>query len=140
MKFNLNKIKKGTLLIANSDAAFIGTALELQEFTIEVQKLSRADKIDVAGKAVNSDGEISNGQYSQAIFCASIVAVDGIDIVNDNGDVYSDEELKEHSICKKEFLWEIAPNEMIEEIKRVIASFDIEEVEKKSDLEVTQIG
>jgi ribosomal protein L22 len=136
MKFNLARLNEDTKIVANTDEVFAGTELAEQAFTVTVQKLKRAEKIDTMSKAVKDDGTISNGLYSQALFVSSIQAVDGF--VDENGANITLED------GVAEIIWEYAPDALVEEIKKVIQSFNaIDEAKKKEpeeDLVVTQIG
>ena len=136
MKFNLARLNEDTKIVANTDEVFAGTELAEQAFTVTVQKLKRADKIDTMSKAVKDDGTISNGLYSQALFVSSIQAVDGF--VDENGANIT----LEDGVAN--IIWEYADDALVEEIKKAIQSFNKQEEAKKKepeeDLVVTQTG
>jgi hypothetical protein len=136
MKFNLARLNEDTKIVANTDEVFAGTELAEQAFTVTVQKLKRADKIDTMSKAVKDDGTISNGLYSQALFVSSIQAVDGF--VDENGANIT----LEDGVAN--IIWEYADDALVEEIKKAIQSFNKQEEDKKKEPEIgvtdTQIG
>jgi|FLOH01.1.fsa_nt_gi hypothetical protein len=136
MKFNLARLNEDTKIVANTDEVFAGTELAEQAFTVTVQKLKRAEKIDTMSKAVKDDGTISNGLYSQALFVSSIQAVDGF--VDENGANIT----LEDGVAN--IIWEYADDALVEEIKKAIQSFNKQEEDKKKEPEIgvtdTQIG
>ena len=136
MKFNLARLNEDTKIVANTDEVFAGTELAEQAFTVTVQKLKRADKIDTMSKAVKDDGTLSNGLYSQALFVSSIQAVDGF--VDENGANIT----LEDGVAN--IIWEYADDALVEEIKKAIQSFNKQEEDKKKEPEIgvtdTQIG
>lgn len=126
MKFNLAKLKENeNVLITNTDEAFVGTELANEPFSIEIKRLSRAEKIDTMSNAVTSDGKISNGEYSKALFVASIASVENM--VDEHGQELSIED------GIREIIWEYGSDVLVERIKAVIQSFN-EIDEKKSEL------
>ena len=124
MIFNLAKLKSENIVLTNEDEQFVGSDLELQPFMVEVKRLSRADKIDVAGEAMDDNGEISSGKYSESMFKASIVSADG----------FTDELQQPISMegGVVDLIWEYAPDTLVNAIKEKIQSFDIL-AEKKSE-------
>ena len=124
MIFNLAKLKSENIILTNEDEKFVGTELELQPFMIEVKRLSRSEKIDVATKALGDEGAISGGKYSEVMFKEAIVNVEG----------FTDENQQPISLEAGVvgLIWEYAPDTMVNAIKDAIQSFDISE-EKKSD-------
>ena len=127
MIFNLNKLKSENIILTNTDEQFVGTDLELQEFMIEVKRLSRADKIDVASEAMGENGTISSGKYSEAMFKASIVNIEGL----------TDEEGNAITMDTKavDLIWEYAPDLMVNAIKEKIESFNVVAEKKSESLE-----
>ena len=127
MIFNLNKLKSENIILTNTDEQFVGTDLELQEFMIEVKRLSRADKIDVASEAMGDNGTISSGKYSEAMFKASIVNIEGL----------TDEEGNAITMDTKavDLIWEYAPDLMVNAIKEKIESFNVVAEKKSESLE-----
>lgn len=124
MILNLSKLTNQNIVLSNEDEQFIGTDLELQPFMIEIKRLSRADKINVATESVSENGTISSGEYSKAMFINSIVAVEGF--TNENNEPITLEKQV------RELVWEFAPDALVNAIKEKIDSFDIKE-EKKSE-------
>ncbi len=124
MIFNLTKLTVANVIVSNEDEQFVGTGLDLQPFMVEVKRLTRADKINIAQTSADDNGKIGTGEYSQAMFINSIVAVDG----------FVNEHQEPITIDKKvrELIWEHAPDEMVQAIKKAIESFDIKD-EKKSE-------
>lgn len=127
MIFNLNRLKSENIILTNTDEQFVGTDLELQEFMIEVKRLSRADKIDVASEAMGDNGTISSGKYSEAMFKASIVNIEGL----------TDEEGNAITMETKavDLIWEYAPDLMVNAIKEKIESFNVVAEKKSESLE-----
>jgi len=111
---------------------FEGTPLEGQDFEIEVRKLNRTEKIDASSKAMDKDGNLSNGSYSKALFTSSIANI--TNIINP----------ETQEILSADELWDYAPDILINKISKTIESFTKAEDEKKSDsengLNPTQIG
>ena len=131
MIFNLAKLKSENIILTNEDEQFVGTELELQPFMIEVKRLSRSEKIDVATKALGNEGTISSGKYSEVMFKEAIVSVDG----------FTDE--NQVPITLKDgvvgLIWEYAPDTMVNAIKDAIQSFDISEEKKSESLETDSL-
>ena len=125
MIFNLASLKEDNTVITNTDEAFVGTTLADSPFSIEIKRLKRAEKIDTMSKAVDAEGNISNGQYSKALFVASIAKVDGI--TDENGTPLTFED------GIREIIWEYGADILVEKIKSVIQGFNKVE-EKKSEL------
>lgn len=124
MQFNLSKLTQENVILSNEDEQFVGTDLELQPFMIEVKRITRADKINIASDSANDEGIISSGEYSKAMFINSIVSVDG----------FTDENQTPITINEnvRELIWEYAPDALVDAIKGKIQSYDVKE-EKKSD-------
>ena len=127
MIFDLTKLKNDNIILTNEDDQFNDTDLQGQSFTSEIKRLSRADKIDVATESMTEDGKISSGKYSEAMFKAAIVDVDGFTDENHMA-IPTD-----HAIG---LIWEYAPDTLVEAIKAKIQSFDIMS-EKKSEVSTT---
>lgn len=125
MKFNLAKLKADNIIIANTDDVFAGTELAEEGFTVEVKRLTRAEKIDVSSNALDENGNVSQGEYSKAMFVSSIVAVGG----------FTDENGEEITIEKhvRELIWEYSPDQLVDEIRKAIESYRLVD-EKKSEL------
>ena len=124
MIFNLAKLTSENVILTNEDDQFVGTDLELQPFIIEVKRLTRAETIDVARVAMNEDGTLSGGKYSEAIFVSSIVSVDGFTDENNNPIGMDDKVVN--------LIWEYAPDTLVNAIKEKIESFKMND-EKKSE-------
>jgi hypothetical protein len=122
MKFNLASLNNETKTITNADEAFIGTALAEQPFRVEVSRMSRANKIDTMSKAVLPDGTISNGEYSKALFIASVSDVNGFE--DENGTPLG---LEDDVVS---LIWEYSPDALVEEIKAAIQNFNAIEEKK----------
>jgi len=121
MIFDLAKLKNDTKVVTQDD--FIGTALENDNFSIEITKINREDKIDVASESLKNDGDISLGKYNKNLFIGSIVAVSG----------FVDSENNEYDLeTAKNLIWEYAPDILIEKIKTIVEDFDKTD-EKKSE-------
>ena len=129
MKLQLSKLENGVTVIDNTYPLFEGTELAEDIFSIEVKRLSRADTIDISQKAFDEDGNISNGEYSKALFIASLGDATGF-YDEDGVELESGDQLKE-------VIWEIAPNKLVEAIKNEISNFQAGEVEKKSETETS---
>lgn len=136
MVFNLQSLKEDNVVITNTDEAFIGTVLADSLFSVEIKRLKRAEKIDTMSKAVDGEGNISNGEYSKALFVASIADVDGM--VDEKGTPLGLED------GIREIIWEYGSDVLVEKIKAVIQSYNATEDKKKeeveSEQEPTQIG
>ena len=136
MVFNLSKLNNNeNIVLSSTDEIFTNTSLANQGFSIEIQKINRADGIDMLTGSVDSEGNISNGQYSRALFIASIVAVDGF--VDENQQPITIED------GIREILWEYGDDLLIDAVKSKIKGFKAYE-EKKSEsqepgLENTQV-
>ena len=65
-----------SVILDNTDEAFVGTPLADETFMIEISKLKRADNINLLSGSVDEDGNIQQGDYSKNQFIASISAVD----------------------------------------------------------------
>lgn len=122
MILNLAKFNTDTVLLTNTDEAFVGTTIAESPFSIKIKRLSRVEKIDTMSEALGEDGKISNGRYSRALFINSIAEVDGF--VDENGDAITE--------GIREIIWEIAPDALVGKIKEVIEGFNSSE-EKKSE-------
>lgn len=127
MIFYLNRLKSENIILTNTDEQFVGTDLELQEFMIEVKRLSRADKIDVASEAMGDNGTISSGKYSEAMFKASIVNIEGL--TDEEGDAIT------MDTKAVDLIWEYAPDLMVNAIKEKIESFNVVAEKKSESLE-----
>lgn len=108
------------VILSSEDEQFVGTILEGQGFTIEIKKILRAEGIDSAQKASNTDGSFSNGAYSKANFCDGIVTISGI--TNED-----------ETTATAEDIWEYAPNILVGAVRKVIDGFNAID-EKKSEL------
>ena len=127
MIFNLAKLTSENVILTNEDDQFVGTDLELQPFIIEVKRLTRAETIDVASVAMNEDGTLSGGKYSEAIFVSSIVSVDGFTDENNNPIGMDDKVVN--------LIWEYAPDTLVNAIKEKIESFKMNDEKKSESLE-----
>ena len=136
MIFNLAKLKEDSIFVTNTDSAFAGTTLADSPFSIEVKRLKREEKIDTMSKALDGEGNISNGVYSKTLFINSIASVDGM--LDENGNPIGLED------GIREIIWEYGADILVDRVKKAIESFNAVE-EKKSevlegDLEPTPIG
>jgi len=127
MIFNLKKLNNDNKFLSNTDEKFIGTELELQEFTVEVKRLTRAQTIDMSVDSLDEKGQISSGEFSKLKFVNSIADVIGI--TNEDGQEIG---IKEGA---RELIWEYAPDLLLNAIKETIASYDIAEQKKSESLE-----
>lgn len=127
MIFNLAKLNSDNKFIQNTDEVFKDTPLAQEDFSIEVQRLSRSEKIDVSSKAMDADGKLSAGEYSKQLFINSIVAVDGMTDENGNEITIQDK--------VRELIWEYAPDVLVEAVKNQIESFNVIEEKKSEPLE-----
>lgn len=115
MVLNLSKIKNDNKTV------------QVEDLLVEVKRLSRSEKIDVSTKAMGEDGEISSGEYSKAMFVASITDIDGL--TDENGNKIG---IEEHA---RELIWEYGEDKVVEAIKDAIQSFEVAEEKKSEELE-----
>jgi hypothetical protein len=128
MKLNLKKIEDNKIELTNNSIVFADTELANSEFSVTIQKLNRADKIDVAQNSFDGEDTIKMGLYSKNLFMTSIVNAQGF--TNEDGaELEFNEDLKE-------VIWEIAPDELINAIKDITDGFNKSDEEKKSDTEI----
>ena len=118
MVLNLSKIKNDNKTV------------QVEDLLVEIKRLSRAEKIDVSIKAMGEDGELSSGEYSKAMFIASIADIDGL--TDENGNKIG---IAEHA---RELIWEYASDKVVQDIRDAIQSFEIAD-EKKSEESETEL-
>lgn len=136
MVLNLSRLNNDNIIISNTDDKFVGTELEMQDFTIEVKRLDRAATIDISMGALDADGKIQTGKFSKLKFIGSIVEAVGFKDENGN-DIGEAQHIKE-------LIWEYSPDSLLTAIKEAIASYDITDEKKsdslESDSQLTQTG
>lgn len=128
LTFNLAKLNDGNIVtVRDTDECFTGTSLAGKGFEINIKPLNRSEKIDVASQSVDENGNVLHGKYSKNLFVKSIDSMSGIVDENNNP-------------LDAGFIFDYAPDILVNEVKAVIESFQNEDEEKKSDFDPTQIG
>ena len=128
--------KDESIILDNTDEAFVGTPLASEAFMIEITKLKRADNINLLHSSTDEDGNIKQGTYSKNLFIASITSADGF--VDENQVPIGVED------GVAEIIWEYSPDVLVNAIKVKFQSFTAID-EKKSetpenDSETTPVG
>ena len=116
-----------SVILDNTDEAFVDTPLANESFMIEISKLRRSDNINLLTDSVGEDGKIKQGDYAKRLFITSITAVDGF--VDENQAPISLEDGVANVI------WEYSPDALINAINAKIQGFTAIEDKKKEVLE-----
>lgn len=111
--------------ISSTDAEFENTSLFDTGFEIDVKNLGRTEKAKVMASLSGSENA-TMADYNKAILLASITDLRGVEIKNDTEIITDNDD-------KLKVFYEIAPDELINTIIKVVDKFSKVAKEKKSD-------
>jgi len=129
------KINQRKDLVSSEDVEFAGTSLENTGFIFEISSLSRKQKsasIANLSNTVENMDNILQSEYNEFLFKSHVTSFSGIDIIDDNGVLVTDEQLVEKGTNRVDEVYNLIPDLLMNTIMKKIQDFTKAE-EKKSE-------